>query len=109
MLGIKFSNLPRHRKFNYNPVFYDEAKDELHSRVDDIKREMGELTSSSDSVKDNIRRAYKSKQVNTRYGTAPSQKLYSLRIAIIAIILGLIFYYLWDSNLLEIIFGNIKK
>lgn len=109
MIGIKFSKLPRHRKFNYTPVYYDEAEEDLKSRVDDIKREMGELAHDSDSIKNAIRKAYKEKQVSNRYGTSPGAKLYNLRVAIIAIILGVIFYYLWDSNLLEIIFGHLKK
>ncbi len=109
MLGIKFSNLPRHRKFNYNPVFYDEAKEDLHARVDDIKREMGEMVHDERSVKENIRRAYKAKKHTERYSNSSANKLYRLRVAAIAIILGVIVYYLWDSNLLEIIFGRLKK
>jgi hypothetical protein len=108
-MGLKFSKLPRHRKFNYTPVFYDEAQDDLHERVLEIKREMGEIERDGDSVKQNIRKAYKAKQSATRYGTAPGAKLYGLRIVLIAIILGVIFFYLWDSNLLEIIFGHLKK
>lgn len=109
MINLRFSKLPRHRKFNYSPVYYNEQEEELHARVEDIKREMGEKTSTQDSVKENIRRAYKAKQADTRYGTIPSQKFYGLRIVLIASILGVIFYYLWDSNLLEIIFGHLKK
>ena len=109
MINLKFSRLPKYRKFNYTPVFYDEAKEELHSRVDDIKREMGEEARSKDDVKDHIRRAYKAKQTSNRYGTAPGHKLYVARIAAIAIILTVIFYYLWDSNLLKIIFEGLSK
>lgn len=109
MIGLKFSKLPRHRKFNYSPVYYNEAEEDLKSRVGDIKREMGELAHDSDSAKNSIRKAYKEKQVSNRYGTAPGAKLYNLRVVIIAAILGVIFYYLWDSNLLEIIFGHLKK
>jgi len=109
MINLKFSRLPKYRKFNYTPVFYDEAKEELHSRVDDIKREMGEEARTKDNVKNNIRRAYKAKQTSNRYGTAPGNKLYVARIAAIAIILTVIFYYLWDSNLLKIIFEGLSQ
>jgi hypothetical protein len=109
MINLRFSRLPRHRKFNYTPVFYDESKEELHSRVDDIKREMGELEHNTDSVKSNIRRAYKTKQTNTRYGTIPSQKYYGLRIVAIASILAVITYNLWDSDILEMIFGGLSR
>lgn len=109
MINLRFSRLPKHRKFNYTPAYYDEAKEELHARVDDIKREMGETVHTQDSVEQNIRRAYKAKQTNNRYGTAPGQKLYTLRIAAIAIILTVIFYYLWNSNLLKIIFEGLSN
>lgn len=109
MINLRFSRLPRHRKFNYSPVFYDESKEELHTRVDDIKREMGELKQDSNSVKDNIRRAYKTKQTDTRYGTIPSQKYYGLRLLAIISILSVISYKLWNSDILEIIFGGLSK
>ncbi|MBT6234674.1 hypothetical protein N9811_02165 [Bacteroidia bacterium] len=109
MINLRFSRLPKHRKFNYTPVFYDEDKEELHARVDDIKREMGELEHTRDSVEENIRRAYKAKQVNNRYGTAPGKKFYSIRVFGIAIMLGILFYYLWDSNVLETIFEDLYR
>jgi hypothetical protein len=109
MINLRFSRLPRHRKFNYSPVFYDESKEELHARVDDIKREMGELEHDGDVVKANIRRAYKTKQTNTRYGTIPAQKYYGLRLLAIIAILSVISYNLWNSNILEIIFGGLSK
>lgn len=109
MINLRFSRLPRHRKFNYSPVFYDESKEELHTRVDDIKREMGELKQDSNSIKDNIRRAYKTKQTDTRYGTIPSQKYYGLRLLAIISILSIISYKLWNSDVLEIIFGGLSK
>jgi hypothetical protein len=31
MINLRFSRLPKHRKFNYTPVFYDEDKEELHA------------------------------------------------------------------------------
>ena len=109
MVNLRFTRLPKHRKFNYQPVYYDEQKEELHTRVDDIKREMGEQVHTSDSAKDSIRRAYKSKLKETRYGTAPSGKFYSFKIVAIAAILGLIFLKLWDTDLIEIIFEHLKK
>ncbi len=109
MKGIRFSKLPKHRKFNYSPVYYDEAKEELHSRVDDIKREMGELESDTESVKNNILKAFQAKQSPKRFGTVSNTAIYNIKVVSIAIILSIIFYYLWDSNLLEIIFGNLKK
>jgi hypothetical protein len=70
---------------------------------------MGELEHDSNSVKDNIRRAYKTKQTDTRYGTIPSQKYYGLRLLAIICILSVISYKLWNSDVLEIIFGGLSK
>ena len=109
MINLRFSKLPRHRKFNYIPVFYDEDKEDLHARVDDVKREMGRIEATPDSATENIRRAYHAKQNVQRYKTVGSNRMYTLRVAMIAVVLTVIGYYLWDSNLLEIIFEGLSK
>lgn len=109
MVNLRFTRLPKYRKFNYQPVYYDEQKEELHTRVDDIKREMGEIEHTSDSAKEGIRRAYQFKMQETRYGTAPSDKFYTLKIVAIAVILCLISYKLWNTDVIEIIFEHLKK
>lgn len=110
MINLRFSKLPKHRKFNYIPVFYDEDKEDLDARVDDMKREMGRLEANQHSVKENIRRSYRAKDTVKRYGTAGgSSRMYTVRVAIIAILLTVIVYNLWDSNLLEIIFESFTK
>ena len=38
-------------------MFYDEDKEDLHARVDDIKREMGRLETNKESATENLRRA----------------------------------------------------
>lgn len=37
----RFFKIPRHRQFNYNPVYYDPEKEEREERRREIKREMG--------------------------------------------------------------------
>jgi hypothetical protein len=109
MLGLRFSRLPRHRKFSYTPLYYDEDKEKLHAHVDRIKREMGEMPSDQKSVEENIRRAFREKQGPDRYSANPLAKFYSLRILLIASILGLVFYKLLESDFLVTIFEKFSN
>lgn len=107
MFGLNLSRLPKHRKYAYKPVYYDEEKDELHSRVKQIKREMGEEEYTKESVEDSIRAAFKGKTRDIRYTSNKHHKFYGLKILTIAIILGFIFFKLLTSDLLETIFEGL--
>jgi hypothetical protein len=109
MINLRFSRLPKHRTFNYKPVYYNEEKEELDARVHEIKREMGEATTTDAMAKDHIRRAYQSKFSDGKSGLNTASKHYTLRITAIAVILTLISYKLWNSNVLEIIFEHLKR
>ncbi len=37
---IKFFRLPKHRVFGYEPIYYDERKEELEKRVRNIEEEI---------------------------------------------------------------------
>ncbi len=37
---IKFFRLPKHRVFSYEPIYYDERKEELKKRVKNIEEEL---------------------------------------------------------------------
>lgn len=102
MINLRFSRLPKHRKFKYTPVYYDEQKEELHARVQEVKREMGEIKIDEDKAKANIRKLYKAKQNSQRYRSI-SQKSYLLRLGTIILVLVAIFYKLLNSNILEFI------
>jgi len=102
MINLRFSRLPKHRKFKYLPMYYDEQKEDLHARVQDAKRSMGESMNSDNITKQNIRKLYQSKQHIQRYGS-PSQRNYRIRLGIILIILSMIAYKLIYSNALEFI------
>ena len=108
MINLRFSRLPKHRKFKYTPVYYDEQKEELYARVQDVKREMGEIKIDEDKAKANIRKLYKAKQNSQRYGSIP-QKSYLLRLGIIILVLVAIFYKLLNSNILEFIIKGFTK
>lgn len=109
MLGLRFSRLPKHRKYSYTPVYYNEEKEELHARVEQIKREMGEVKSTEESAKENIRKAFSVANRPERYAKAPLNRFYNLRILMIAGLLGLIFVKLLNSDSLGSIFEAISK
>ena len=109
MIKLRFSKLPQHRKFNYIPVYYNKEKEELHAHVNDIKREMGELEKTEDSVKNNIRKAYQSKFADARYHNSQASRYYNLKIAVLVLLLSLISIKLWNSNFIEIILANLNK
>jgi len=108
MINLRFSRLPKHRKFKYTPVYYDEQKEELHARVQEVKREMGEIKIDEDKAKANIRKLYNAKQNSQRYGSI-SQKSYLLRLGTIILVLVAIFYKLLNSNILEFIIKGFTK
>lgn len=109
MFGLSFSRLPKHRKFSYSPIYYDEQAEELKTRVENIKREMGETVSTQKSAETNIRNAYQSRKSADRFSALPSQKFYGFRVIVIALVLGFAFYKFLNSNLIEIIFGHLNK
>ena len=92
MFGLSFSRLPKHRKFGYTPIYYDEQAEELKNRVENIKREMGESVSTQKSTETNIRNAFQSRKNAERFSALPSQKYFGLRVVVIALVLGFAFY-----------------
>ena len=108
MINLRFSRLPKHRKFNYTPVYYDEQKEELDARVQQAKREIGALQLDENAAKDNIRKLYKSKQHSNRY-TSSAQKGYLLKMALIIMILSAITYKLIQSDALTFILKGLTK
>lgn len=108
MINLRFSRLPKHRKFKYTPVYYDEQKEELNARVQEVKREMGELKTYENRAKENIRKLYNAKQNSHRYGTT-SKRNYLLRLGAIILVLCAISYKLLNSNVLEFIIKGFTK
>lgn len=108
MFGLSFNKLPANRKFNYKPIYYDEAQEELDQQVSRIKREMGEEKTSQQTVEESIRSAYRNNQTDNRYSNA-SNRFYPIKILVIAGILGWITIKLLNSNIIEIIFGQLNS
>ncbi|MBD81261.1 MAG: hypothetical protein CL840_20255 [Crocinitomicaceae bacterium] len=90
-----FIKLPRNKRFNFKPRYYDAQKEELENRIAIIKAEMKEEESAK------LRSDYDSEL--TRYKMAQQWKMGStrktqfnrsnMRVAFIAAILFLFFYY----------------
>ncbi len=93
MIGNMFK-IPRHKMFNYKPIYYSEAKEDLQSRIDDVKRELGvEVDSKYTSnikgqIRRNLHRDSFSKQDNSFRR--------SIIIIVNIILLALIFYMVVD-------------
>src|SRR5690606_18789384 len=99
------SKLPRHRQFSYKPLYYNEEKEELHARVRETQRKMGDSPPDRKDTEENIRKAFRDRRMPERYGNNPLKKNYALRLLLIAGFLSFIFYKFLNSNLMEIIFG----
>ena len=109
MLGLKFSKLPKHRRYNYTPTTYSDNEEDLKGRIKEIKREMGEVDSDEELVKENIRKVYATKTFENRYISFPTQRFYGLRILLIAGIIGFVFVKVLNSNFIELFFGYFNK
>ncbi|NJM16274.1 MAG: hypothetical protein HC896_13670 [Bacteroidales bacterium] len=80
---------PRHRQFNYQPVYYNPVKEELEQRTKKAKGEAG-------SVKQGIQRG----QMRGYFHHVASQKKQSnIRLVVILLALFLLAYYLLFNGL----------
>ncbi len=90
-MGIgSFFYLPRNKKFNFQPRYYDEKKEELEKRIRRIKQEMGKPEDEDiyiPNIKGQMRGGYfKRSQEQKRRS--------SFRLVFILVILFLIAYWL---------------
>jgi len=91
------------RQFNYTPRYYNEAMEDLHDRADRARRirdaEKGEKTHG-----ERIRQAFKARQVPEREGVNQALWISRLRVVVIAVILGLMFYLFFFTDVISTIF-----
>ena len=106
MLGLSFFKSPKHRKFNYIPVYYDEQQEELNERVSEIKRIHGITESNEDQVKASIHRLYKERTISTSYSGGKEKRLYMFKLLLIITVLSYCCYLFLKSNLSGLIFGG---
>jgi hypothetical protein len=92
-MGIpRFFRIPKHRQFNYQPIYYDEQKEQLEERIKNIEQEYGinngeKYTRSM--TKGSFSHYYDRKRKSQRYSTT--------RIILIIIFLLFVSYFLFFS------------
>lgn len=90
---MKFFHTPKNKKFNYEPRYYDEQKEELEARVRQIKREMGVSDDESadkpytSSIRKGEMRGYMRQSQHTK-------KKSGIRLVVVLIALLALAYYL---------------
>jgi hypothetical protein len=90
-MGIpRFFRIPQHKRFHYEPIYYDERKEKLEERIKQIEQEYG-IRNGEDYVptirKGSFSSYYGRKKKATRYSTT--------RLVIIIIFLLFVSYYLF--------------
>lgn len=91
-MGIpRLFRLPGHKQFTYEPIYYDERKEQLQERIRKIESEMGIRKEDGEFTrtlsKGSFNHFHARKRRNQRYS--------SLRLVIILIFLILVTYYLF--------------
>ncbi len=91
-MAVKFLHTPKNKKFSFKPRYYNEQKEELEKRVEQIKREMGidDVNESGKPYVPNIKgqmRGYFKKN-------AEQKRKSTTRLVIILMVLFAIVYFL---------------
>jgi len=89
-MGMRFVYTPRNKRFNFQPRYWDEEKEELDNRVKRIKQDMGLLENNEPFVphiKGQMKRGYFKK-------AQEAKRRSSIRLIIILLVLGALMYYL---------------
>ncbi|SFE68748.1 hypothetical protein [Thermophagus xiamenensis] len=99
-MRLIFFKIPSHRRFDYDPIYYDPAKEKREERERRIRKELGlskeegqENRAYAERIRGGMRRRIKSHFEVTR----SERKKSNLRLIIILILLIALFYYLMDS------------
>lgn len=99
-MRITFFKIPQHRKFQYDPIYYNPEKEEREERVRRIKQEMGvEVEEQSDerAYKERIRGGMR-RRIKSHFEVGRSERKKSnIRLIIILVLLMIIFYYLLNA------------
>ena len=90
-MGIpRFFKIPKHRQFNYQPIYYDEQKEQLEERIKNIEQEYGIKNGEEYTrlmTKGSFSNYYDRKRKVQRYSTT--------RLIIIILFLLFVAYYLF--------------
>ncbi|MGE0089486.1 MAG: hypothetical protein AB7S50_08445 [Bacteroidales bacterium] len=94
-MAIRIFHLPKSKKFNYKPRFYDEQKEDLENRIEQIKREMGKSDNKGDKTfTPNIKGRMRG---NSRRSQEDRQKS-NIRLVFILFLLALIAYFMFFAK-----------
>ena len=98
----RFIKLPEHRKFNYNPVYFDPRKEALEEKIKKIKEEK-EGSEDGDYKPDFKGKFKSSNRVNV---TRKHNKSANLRLLVIILFLGaIVFYIMQKADLISYMFN----
>jgi hypothetical protein len=98
-MRFTFIKIPRHREFQYDPIYYNPQKEEREARERRIRQEMGLSVDKTDEkgyterIRGGMRRRIKS---HFEIGRSERKKS-NIRLIIILIALIGLFYYLLNS------------
>lgn len=92
---LNFNKSPKHKKFDYIPRFYDQAKEELQQRL--VVHQKSELD-DIDKSKLNIRRGLHRRANHYKKGYTASSRASNIRLFIIIMILIVICFFILKSE-----------
>ncbi len=87
----RFFKIPRHRQFNYQPLYYDPEKEEREERNREIKRELGIKDEEEGEYRPTIRRGSMKAYFK---GNKRARRNSNLRLVLIIIFLLFLAYFL---------------
>ena len=83
-MALTFFKIPRNKKFNYRPVYYDQKKEEREKRLKSALEEGSE--NYEQALRDRIQMRWK------RTAGKRDRKASNQRLIIILVVIGLLFY-----------------
>ncbi len=100
-MKFTFFKIPKHRQFNYSPLYYDEAKEERKERERRVRDELGISPTQEDkenSTEDRIKGKMRRKIKSSFEVTHKARRTSNIRLIIILIGLFALFYYLLKAS-----------
>ncbi|MCL2072898.1 MAG: hypothetical protein FWH18_03185 [Marinilabiliaceae bacterium] len=103
-MRLKFFHIPKPRRFNYQPVYYDEAKERRIERERRIREELGMSLPGEDqnrSAEQRIRGKFSSYRANTKdiEFTRRAKRTSNTRIVVLVVLIFTIMFYMGGFRL----------
>jgi len=92
-MALKFFYTPKNRQFNFKPRYYDEQKEDLENRIEQIRRELGQNDPNND--KKTYSANIKGRMKGTLRRSRDTQQKSNIRLILIIIVLSLVAYYVF--------------